>query len=213
MERLDELVLDQLANNLFTPGRLQLILAQGRQLLQSRTAADRQKLMQLQGELRQADKRLNRLYEAVESGFVALDETLQRRLQQAKAAREAVLVEMAGLRRLQMLPAARILPSQVQAFSKIVRSKLRDRSSSFGRDYLRAVVDRVVVHEKSATISGSHARLMQMVADGKAGADRVPSCDLTGMDRKFVARPERFELPTPWFVARCSIQLSYGRAV
>ena len=27
----------------------------------------------------------------------------------------------------------------------------------------------------------------------------------------FMARPERFELPTPWFVARYSIQLSYGR--
>jgi hypothetical protein len=27
----------------------------------------------------------------------------------------------------------------------------------------------------------------------------------------FLARPERFELPTPKFVAWCSIQLSYGR--
>ena len=26
-----------------------------------------------------------------------------------------------------------------------------------------------------------------------------------------MARPERFELPTPWFVARYSIRLSYGR--
>ncbi len=26
-----------------------------------------------------------------------------------------------------------------------------------------------------------------------------------------MARPERFELPTSWFVARHSIQLSYGR--
>ncbi len=26
-----------------------------------------------------------------------------------------------------------------------------------------------------------------------------------------LARPERFELPTPWFVAKYSIQLSYGR--
>ena len=25
-----------------------------------------------------------------------------------------------------------------------------------------------------------------------------------------MARPERFELPTPWFEAKCSIQLSYG---
>jgi hypothetical protein len=27
-----------------------------------------------------------------------------------------------------------------------------------------------------------------------------------------MARPERFELPTTWFEAKCSIQLSYGRA-
>jgi hypothetical protein len=27
----------------------------------------------------------------------------------------------------------------------------------------------------------------------------------------YLARPERFELPTPWFEARYSIQLSYGR--
>jgi hypothetical protein len=27
-----------------------------------------------------------------------------------------------------------------------------------------------------------------------------------------MARPERFELPTAWFVARYSIQLSYGRS-
>ena len=28
----------------------------------------------------------------------------------------------------------------------------------------------------------------------------------------FMVRPERFELPTPWFVAKYSIQMSYGRA-
>jgi len=30
-------------------------------------------------------------------------------------------------------------------------------------------------------------------------------------DPLFLARPKRFELLTPWFVARYSIQLSYGR--
>ena len=32
-----------------------------------------------------------------------------------------------------------------------------------------------------------------------------------GRTRTKVARPERLELPTLWFEARCSIQLSYGR--
>jgi hypothetical protein len=33
-----------------------------------------------------------------------------------------------------------------------------------------------------------------------------------GLDCCKLARPERLELPTLWFEARCSIQLSYGRA-
>ena len=34
---------------------------------------------------------------------------------------------------------------------------------------------------------------------------------VSGLDPLKLARPERFELPTLWFEARCSIQLSYGR--
>ena len=34
---------------------------------------------------------------------------------------------------------------------------------------------------------------------------------VSGPDQLKVARPERFELPTLWFEARRSIQLSYGR--
>ena len=33
----------------------------------------------------------------------------------------------------------------------------------------------------------------------------------TPLDIDGLARPERFELPTTWFEARYSIQLSYGR--
>src|ERR1700719_2180143 len=40
---------------------------------------------------------------------------------------------------------------------------------------------------------------------------RFFAAELSRKSLKRVARPERFELPTLWFEARCSIQLSYGR--
>jgi site-specific DNA recombinase len=176
MQYLDTLVLDQLAERVFTAERLQLMLAEARRLMSSRTAADRQKLMHLQGELRKADERLSRLYEAVEGGFMPLDESLRRRLQQGKSAREAVLIEMASLRRLQALPLKHIQPSRVHAFSTVIRAKLRDRASGFARDYLRAVVDQIEVKDNIATISGSHARLVQAVVGNGSEHDLVPSC-------------------------------------
>ncbi len=81
MERLDDLVLGQLANRVFKP--------------------DRHKIAKLQTEVRKADERLGWLYEAVETGVLPLDETLQRRVKHTKNDTEAVLIEMAGLRRLQ----------------------------------------------------------------------------------------------------------------
>ena len=42
-----------------------------------------------------------------------------------------------------------------------------------------------------------------------SGADELMTTMRKSLKSK--ARPERFELPTLWFEARCSIQLSYGR--
>ena len=175
MAPLDEAVLSQLEGRVFTPGRLRAILGEAREALQERSVADRHKLSHLQAELRKADERLGRLYDAVASGALPLDETLQRRVQQAKAGREAVLVNMAGLRRLQLLPLQRIQPRQVETFSKVIRAKLRDRSSPFARSYLHAVVDQIVVNGGSATITGSHARLLQAVTGKMLGEAEVPS--------------------------------------
>ncbi len=57
----------------------------------------------------------------------------------------------------------------------------------------------------------------------RAGSGRTPlKSAIRGLEMKkpaflqvfslFLARPERFERPTPWFVAKYSIQLSYGRS-
>ena len=173
-DKLDALVLNHLAERVFSADRLLTILNEARRALHERGSIDRHQLAHLQNELRQADTRLDRLYEIVEGGVLPLDETLQRRVQQAKAAREGLLIEIAGLRRRQILPVERIVPSQVQSLSKLMRAKLLDRSSGFAKHYLHAVVDEIRVRETTATIRGSHARLMELAAQ-KPRADQVPS--------------------------------------
>ena len=175
MEKLDEVVLSNLADRVFTPERLLAMLATARKELGQQSNADRSKLARMKAELRKAETRLTRLYEALENGAVTLDDTFHRRLQLARTNRESVLLEMATLRRRQQLPVKRILPSQVQAFARVMRQKLQDRSSSFAKDYLQAVLSEVVVRGETATLSGSNARLMELVAGGKAGTDQVPS--------------------------------------
>lgn len=55
-----------------------------------------------------------------------LDETLKKRVQTLKAAKEAALIELAGARRQHFMPAAGILPSNIDAFSLVMRKCLRD---------------------------------------------------------------------------------------
>ena len=53
-------------------------------------------------------------------------------------------------------------------------------------------------------------QLLQLVGDLVVTWNGQQSSRVLQVTEK-MARPERFELPTPWFVARYSIQLSYGR--
>jgi hypothetical protein len=46
-----------------------------------------------------------------------------------------------------------------------------------------------------------------------SGENIQRSPEYSDLAARKLARPEGFEPPTPWFVARYSIQLSYGRAV
>ena len=103
-----------------------------------------------------------------------------------------------GVSALDAAPVERILPSQVEAFGIIIGKRLRDRASSFGRDYLRAVVDKVVVNGDTATISGSNAKLMRAVGAKKALAGQVPSFIHDWRAR----RDSNSHSPGSWFVAR-----------
>ena len=81
---------------------------------------------------------------------------------------------MAGYRRQQQLPD--IKQNQLEAFTKALRSKLLDRSSGFGKEYLKLLVSEIRIKNNQAEITGSYSALAHAVEVSKMGAlDRVPS--------------------------------------
>lgn len=94
-------------------------------------------------------------------GVIELDETTQRRAQGHNTAREALFLELASARRDTALPTVKYLkPGQVEQFGKALRERVLIPGSPLAKRYLNVSVDEIVVQDKVATISGSHAAFL-----------------------------------------------------
>jgi len=133
MDTLDELIVDQLADQVSTPERLNLLISDLRKRTKNTKDAEQQKINLLNKQLIKSEQAQRNLLTAIENGL-PFDEILQKRSQELKAERESLLVELAGIRRSVAVPVDRILPSNIDAFSKAVRAKLKDKA--FAMRYL-----------------------------------------------------------------------------
>ncbi len=121
-------------------------------------------------QIKQVAERQQRLLDAIETGTIELDETTQKRAQKHKAAREALFIELASIRRNTSLPSVEYLKaSPVEAFGKVLREKLLATDSPFAKRYLNHLVDEIVVKEKTATVKGSYAALADTLQAIKTG--------------------------------------------
>jgi site-specific DNA recombinase len=89
MDRLDQLVASHLENRLLQPERLEAVLASVLERRQERTERRREHLAELHKRITETDQRLNRLFDAIESGVADLDAPgLKERIAGLKALRE-----------------------------------------------------------------------------------------------------------------------------
>jgi site-specific DNA recombinase len=175
MEQTDRMVLNKLAEEVFTPKRITTMLQELRQRLRAMDSEEDQQLKILDKELKGTEQRLEKLYEAVETGALPLDSTLQARAQKHKANREVLLTRIAGLKRRKTLPLDDINPGLIEAFSRVLRNKLQDPASRFGRDYLNLLIKEIRVAGNQATVTGSHAAVAQAIAQMQMGTQMVPT--------------------------------------
>ena len=180
MELLDALILNRLADKVFAPDRLQAMMTALRKRIKTSKEGQQQRINELSRQLKQTEERQHRLLDAIETGTISLDDVTQRRAQQLKASREALLIEMAGVRRDHSVPVEHIKASQIEAFGKALRQRLLSGDPAFAKSYLKLLVDEIVVEGKAATIRGSYAALASAAAmtTGKikvGHSDQVPT--------------------------------------
>ncbi len=167
MDKLDNAILNLLAEQVFTPERVMTMLTELRGEIEARQSNEKNEIAGLQKELEELDKATARLYEAVEKGLLPLDQTLQVRSEKLKVQREELVSKINRFGRRRALP--EFQPGQVTNFCKALRAKLLDRSSGFGKAYLNCLVSEIKVTGGEVVVSGSKEMLAMAVADTKKG--------------------------------------------
>ena len=174
--RLDNLVLEALADKVFTPRRVGSMLKGLMERMKKSRGGQTEKLKRLNRELDEVQKGTDRLYEAVEKGLLPLDSTLTERAHKLKARREAILIEIAGIKREKEIPLRMIGETHVNGFCKALKSKFFDRASIFSKEYLKLLVDEIRVQQRQITIRGSYLALAHALSTKKLGnPEWVPS--------------------------------------
>ncbi len=168
MEKLDRLILDAMAEKVFTPDRVALMLKEFRDRLKSSRGKHDDSLHHLKKELDAVQQATERLYEAVEQGL-PFDDALKERVHKHQARRQDILIQMAGLKRQKQMPLTQLGPKNINAFCQALKDKLRDKESHFGKEYLRLLVEEIRIEEKEVRIRGSYAALAGMLQKTKVG--------------------------------------------
>lgn len=159
MEKTDDQVLHQLADKVFSPVRVQSMMVALRKRIKTSKDTQQSRVNELNRQIKLIEDRQGRLLEAIETGVIDLDETVQRRAQQNKSAREALLIELASVRRDRSSSIDQIKASDVDAFAKTLKAKLLAKDSALAKSYLTMLVDEIVVTENTATVKGSYGAL------------------------------------------------------
>jgi site-specific DNA recombinase len=178
METLDTLVLQALAGKVFTPERVEMMMEQVKVNVKGSQPDHNEQIRYLSKELEDIKQQTDKLFEAVEKGFLSLNTSLHERVHKHEARRQEVLMELARLKSQKEMPIARFTKKNISAFCSALKEMLLDRTSHFGKEYLRLLLDEIRVIKKEVHLQGSYAALASALSGGSnRGFNKVPSFD------------------------------------
>mgnify|MGYP005810073993 CR=1 FL=1 len=162
MEKLDDLVVGHIEDRLLQPERLEEVLASVLDRRQERSYRRREHITELHLRAAEANLRLKRLYDAIESGVADLDDpALKDRIAGLKSVRDQAQAETERTAAaLESNGNQTITPAMVRKFAATARVRIRIA----GRGYLRALAQCVEVADGEVRIIGSKSNLLHTLA-------------------------------------------------
>jgi site-specific DNA recombinase len=173
MQKLDALVLNSLADRVFTAARVRLMLESLARHAKDSGKQQQRQLETLNRDLAAVTQGMERLYEGVEQGVLKLDDTLRQRTDQLQAQRQAILTDIARLKTKATVPAHVLQQKHIDAFTRLLSAKLLD-NGAFAKEYLRLLVQEIRVNKREVRITGSYAALAQAAAGNPDDFMSVP---------------------------------------
>jgi site-specific DNA recombinase len=182
MSTLDDLVIANVKERLFTPRRLEIILEGLVAMQASRDSEVQKRRSALEADLTNTNDRLSRLYRAIEDDIVSLDDHLKDRIETLKTQRDIVV---ATLERIvtQARTTSIITPEHLQSFSRLMHEKLDTGDVQAKKAYLRSVIAQIEVGDDKVRIVGEKASLAAVIAGNPPETAHV-----RGFVRKWRAR-------------------------
>ena len=177
MDMLDNLVLQTVSERVFIPDRVKIMLTELQNRMRKKASTHDEKMKELTKELETLDQENNRLYEAIEKGLIPTDSSIQTRIQKRQGKRQEILLELAGMRRQKELPLSRIGLKHITSFCSALKKKFMDKTSNFGKEYLKLLVSEINVIDKQVRLSGSYTSLAGALVN-QSNIKEVPAFDL-----------------------------------
>jgi len=166
MRELDDLVTDAICDRVLEPKRLHAMV--GALLARNARHQDRERdqLRELHGKQRDLQKQVGNLVDVMEQGGLEAMRSVQDRLAKRQEELDQVNRLITFKRKALESPVADVSPERVAAFSDALREKLRDQDNpTLRRAYLRLMLDKVVVGDRSIRMSGPKTTLARQVAE------------------------------------------------
>ncbi|WP_442920194.1 zinc ribbon domain-containing protein [Mesorhizobium sp. WSM4935] len=197
MEKLDELVASYVEQRLLNPARLQELLSGLLQRRAEQNDREKNRIGHLRRRAADAERKLTRLYEAIENGLAELtDLTLKNRIAELTRIRDAAKAdaERSETRKSQSV---HIVPEAVAKFAESAKQRLRDENGSFRRHHLQTLVQRVDVGADRILIKGSKLSLCRtLVASGEKPRVSTAGRDVRSSVLKWLPGPDSNQRPT-----------------